>query len=70
MRADTIIKHEGMNALLRSLDLVEAERFIALIKRNDFDYTEWRTTLWADESVEDLSHKAMQHWNETHTVEG
>jgi hypothetical protein len=63
MRADPIIKHEGMNALLRSLDIVEAERFIALVKRNDFDYTEWRTTLWVDESVEHLSAQAMKHWD-------
>jgi hypothetical protein len=65
MRTDTIIKREGINALLRSLDIVETERFIALLKRNDFDYTEWRTTLWNDESVESLSGKAMKHWTDT-----
>lgn len=45
MRTDAAIKQEGMNALLRSLNLVEAEQFIMLIKRAEFDYTDWRTTL-------------------------
>lgn len=62
MRTDTIIKHEGMNALMRSLNIVEAERFIALVKRNDFDYTEWRTTLWEHEAVQDISARAMREW--------
>lgn len=62
MRTDNIIKREGFEALFEKLDLVEAERFIALIKRENFDYTEWRKNLWEDLTVEELSAKAMNHY--------
>ena len=60
MRTDTMIKHDGFNAIFKSLDLVEAERFVVLLKRDDFDYTEWRKDLWENFTVEELSKKAMQ----------
>jgi hypothetical protein len=55
-----MIKHDGFNAIFKSLDLVEAERFVVLLKRDDFDYTEWRKDLWENFTVEELSKKAMQ----------
>ncbi|MCX5908685.1 MAG: hypothetical protein NTY64_16290 [Deltaproteobacteria bacterium] len=61
MRTDIFIKHDGFQAIFEKLDLVEAERFIALIKRDNFDYTEWRKTLWENVPVEDLSRKAMEY---------
>ena len=60
MRTDTMIKRDGFKALFEKLGLVEAERFIALIKRDDFDYTEWRKDLWEDIPLEELSSKAME----------
>jgi hypothetical protein len=63
MRSDTIIKHEGYAAIFDKLDIVEAERFIAIIRREKFDYTEWRKSLFPNTSVEELSKKAMEHWN-------
>ncbi len=59
MRTDTIIKQEGYSALLRFLDVVEAERFIALLHRQPSDYTEWRKNLWEDTTIEELSKKAQ-----------
>jgi hypothetical protein len=61
MKTDMLIKHEGFQAIFEKLDLVEAERFIALIKRDNFDYTEWRKSLWENMTVECLSRKAMEH---------
>ena len=61
MRTDTLIKHDGFKAIFEKLDIVEAERFIALIKRDNFDYTEWRKTLWEDLSIDELSGKAMEY---------
>jgi hypothetical protein len=61
MRTDALIKHDGFRAIFEKLDLVEAERFIALIKRDNFDYTEWRKSLWENMTIEDLSGKAMDH---------
>ena len=61
MRNDTMIKREGFNALINKLDIVEVERFITILNRERFDYTEWRKTLWEDLSVEELSERAMQY---------
>ncbi len=63
MRADTLIKQDGFKAIFDNLDIVEAERFIALIRRDNFDYTEWRKDLWEDLSVQDLSAKAMEAYS-------
>ncbi|MBI3260380.1 MAG: hypothetical protein HYZ54_13055 [Ignavibacteriae bacterium] len=64
MRTDAVIKQEGFVALSKMLDLVEAERFITLIKRDNSDYTEWRKTLWENESIASLSSKAMESWEQ------
>jgi hypothetical protein len=63
MRSDTLIKHDGYKAIFEKLDIVEAERFIALMNRDKFDYTERRRDLWENLSVEELSKKAMDYYN-------
>lgn len=60
---DTEIRVKGFQMLADGLGQVEAERFIALIQRELFDYTEWRGHLWADRSVEEISRSAMEHRN-------
>ena len=45
---------------LRELGKVEAERFIALIKKETFDYTQWQKSLWKDKDIEELSREAME----------
>lgn len=60
MITDTEIKLNGMQALTNALGSVAAERFIALIQREPFDYTAWQRTLWADKSVEELSQLASE----------
>ncbi len=52
MRTDSIIMYEGMQALREKLDIVEAEKFISLILRENFDYTEWQQDLWKDKTVD------------------
>lgn len=64
MLTDAEIKQNGIKTLINNLGLVEAERFIALIQREPFDYTKWRKKLWKDKSVRDLSHDAMKYRNE------
>lgn len=58
MKTDTDIRFEGIRALMQVLGTVEAERFIALINRERFDYTEWRKSQWRDETVESLATRA------------
>ena len=60
MITDTEIKLKGIQILAEHLGDVEAERFIALIQREAFDYTKWREGLDEDLSVEAISQKAMQ----------
>jgi hypothetical protein len=42
MKTDAEIRLQGMQALIGSLGLVEAERFLMVVSRDRFDYTEWR----------------------------
>jgi hypothetical protein len=57
---DTELKIKGVDSLIRSLGEVDAERFIALVMREPFDYTKWQRTLWIDKSIEELSTQAMK----------
>ena len=42
MLSNTMLKDEGMRILAERLGLVEAERFIVLMRREPFGYTKWR----------------------------
>lgn len=64
MLTDTELKIKGYQILADSLGLVEAERFISLIVREPFDYTEWQRSLWIDKSVTEISQAAMRFQNE------
>jgi len=59
MKTDTEIRLEGFKVLSGALGEIEAEKFIALIKREPFDYTKWRQGLDEDLSIEEISQKAM-----------
>jgi len=61
MITDTEIKSKGIQLLAEYLADVEAERFIALIQREPFDYTQWRKEIDSDLSIEQISEKAMQY---------
>lgn len=62
MRTDTIVKQQGMDALISNLGYVDAERFIMLMSKEPFDYTKWRE-LYLDDSlnVRQLSKKAQEY---------
>lgn len=61
MRTDTVIRYEGMKALRERLDIVEVEKFISLIIREPFDYTEWQRDLWKDKSFDEIFDAAKQY---------
>jgi hypothetical protein len=60
MLTDTEIKTLGLGALVEALGDVQAEKFIALMGREPFDYTKWRRTLWPERTVEEISEAAMR----------
>lgn len=60
MLTDTEIRATGVRALVEVLGDVQAEKFIALIQREPFDYTKWQQTLWPDRTLDDISQAAMK----------
>jgi hypothetical protein len=58
MITDTEIKIKGIKTLIAALGELDAERFITLLLRDD--YTKWQRNLWSDQSIEEISHMAMQ----------
>jgi hypothetical protein len=56
---DTELRVQGVNALIDALGEVMAEKFIALLNREPFDYTEWQRALWPEMTVEQISKAAM-----------
>ena len=60
MITDEQLKIEGLKVLTEALGDVQTEKFIALIMRSPFDYTQWQKKLWAERSVEDISNAAME----------
>lgn len=59
MITDTEIRVKGAQVLTQYLGNIEAERFIALIQREPFDYTKWHQELDENLSIEEISRKAM-----------
>jgi len=60
MRTDTEIKLDGTKALIKAMGTVEAERYIALIARERFDYTTWRKKNIIEDDIAAVSKAAMK----------
>ena len=68
MRTDPVLRKEAMNLLVKGLGTLDAERFIYLIKRENFNYTEWQRNLWADKSIDEI-YKLAADREKTRNVE-
>jgi len=64
MRNSTILKDTGMRILAEQLGLVEAERFIVLMRREPFDYTEWRQGLFNETPLNTFLEDAQKYREE------
>jgi len=51
MRTESALRVEAMQLLIEKLGEVDAERFISLVNREQFDYTQWQRSLWADKDI-------------------
>ena len=61
---DTLLKTKAMDVLVKNLGVVETERFITLVLKEPFDYTEWRRDNLPDDiSVNELNRQATEYWN-------
>lgn len=61
MMTDTVLKSTGMKILIEKLGKVEAERFIALVIKEPFDYTKWQREMFEGMSVKKVSEAAMEY---------
>ena len=61
MLTDTEIKRKGLRILIEKLGDVDAEKFISLINKEPFDYTQWQSTLWINQTIDQLSEKALNY---------
>ena len=63
MYASSDIMSVGMKCLSDRLGIVEAEMFIASVKSEDFNYTEWRQTQpWIDMPIEQILKEAAENF--------
>ena len=60
MKTDAEIQLLGMQALIGTLGLIEAEKFLMAVNQNRFNYTEWRKTGLPDMSIEQIATIANQ----------
>lgn len=64
MRTDNVLRLEAMDTLISSLGVVDAERFICMVKRDTFDYTKWQRGLWNGKSIEEIHAMTTQREKE------
>ena len=63
---DSVLMKTGMHVLIEELGNVHAEKFISLVLREPFDYTEWRrNNLFVGMTIEEISKNAMDFYNES-----
>ncbi len=59
---DTVdIIDKGFYCLVETLGVVNAERFIAMIKRDSFDYTVWRREYFDNKSLDEINKEAVSY---------
>jgi len=64
MRNATALRDEGLRVLSEQLGLVEAERFIVLMRREPFDYTQWRQGLFKETPLDTFLADAQKYREE------
>jgi len=67
MITDTALKDRGMKYLTEKLGLLDAERFIALIIKEPFDYTIWHRSQFQGMTVREISNAAKKYCDEMNT---
>ena len=58
--SDQALGSRCMDILMRSVGLLETERFIAYLSRESADYTAWRQNKFDDLTIEELGHATRE----------
>jgi hypothetical protein len=65
MTNSVALLEKGIRCLNNELGILDAERFIALLSREQFDYTEWRkNNLFAGMSMDEIIDEADKYCKE------
>jgi hypothetical protein len=59
MRSIAVIRKEGMECLVKSLGVLEAEVFISSLLRESFDYTEWQREYFSNVALDGFLNSAQ-----------
>ncbi len=70
MKTDDEIRDLGFKILFKYMDSIEAEKFISLINREKFDYTEWQRNLFEDMSLEEIYNDARKYATDFRKIKG
>lgn len=60
MNVNTIF--QGMQILAENMGIIETEKFISLIKAEDFDYTEWQRNYFDRKSREEIDAEMSEYF--------
>lgn len=60
INVDAELKVLGVEILPQHLGVIEAERFVAFIQHEKFDYTQWRQNLFEGLSSVEVSRQTME----------
>jgi hypothetical protein len=66
MKTDIEIQKTGYDALMATLSPLEFERFLVMIKREKFDYTQWRGDQFKNMTVDEIAHAAESYNTENY----
>ena len=58
---DAEVMQFGMACLIEKLGIIDAERFISILLRERFDYTEWRKKYFADVDLETFLNESAEY---------
>ena len=65
MTNSTALLDRGMRCLSNELGMLDAERFVSLLLREPFDYTEWRrNNLFVGMSIDEIIDEADKYCKE------
>jgi len=65
MTNSAVLLDRGIRCLNNELGILDAERFVALLLRESFDYTEWRkNNLFVGMSIDEIIDEADKYCNE------
>ena len=64
MMNDTVLSQNAIKCLIDNFGIVQTERFISLIIKEPFDYTEWQRDLYSDMTADEFFN-AVSKWKKS-----